>query len=79
MVLEKLGIETATPGLQGIALIYYTTAASFNGNGQVKLIIVGNSILLKWVKKIIFQHVVCKFRKVFGSEIVFPCTNPLIW
>ena len=28
MVLEKLGIEPATPGLQGIALIHYTTVAS---------------------------------------------------
>ena len=28
MVLERPGIEVATPGLQGIALIHYTTAAS---------------------------------------------------
>ena len=28
--MEKLGIEPATPGLQGIALIHYTTEASFN-------------------------------------------------
>ena len=28
VVLEKLGIQPATPGLQGIALIHYTTAAS---------------------------------------------------
>ena len=27
--LEKPGIEPATPGLRGIALIHYTTAASF--------------------------------------------------
>ena len=27
-ILEKPGIEPATPGLQGIALIHYTTAAS---------------------------------------------------
>ena len=27
--MEKLGIEPATPGLQGIALIHYTTGASF--------------------------------------------------
>ena len=26
--MEKLGIEPATPGLQGIALIHYTTGAS---------------------------------------------------
>ena len=26
--MEKLGIELATPGLQGIALIHYTTGAS---------------------------------------------------
>ena len=31
--MEKQGIEPATPGLQGIALIHYTTGASlFNGN-----------------------------------------------
>ena len=28
--MEKPGIERATPGLQGIALIHYTTAASSN-------------------------------------------------
>ena len=28
--MEKPGIEPATPGLQGIALIHYTTAASLN-------------------------------------------------
>ena len=27
--MEKPGIEPATPGLQGIALIHYTTGASF--------------------------------------------------
>ena len=27
--MEKLGIEPATPGLQGIALIHYTTGASY--------------------------------------------------
>ena len=27
--MEKPGIEPATPGLQGIALIHYTTAASY--------------------------------------------------
>ena len=29
--MEKPGIEPATPGLQAIALIHYTTGASFNG------------------------------------------------
>ena len=29
VVMVKLGIEPATPGLQGIALIHYTTAASY--------------------------------------------------
>ena len=29
--MEKPGIEPATPGLQGIALIHYTTGASFCG------------------------------------------------
>ena len=28
--MEKLGIERATPGLQGIALIHYTTGASLS-------------------------------------------------
>ena len=28
--MEKLGIEPATPGLQGIALIHYTTGALYN-------------------------------------------------
>ena len=32
MVLGKPGIEPATPGLQGIALIHYTTAASQTGD-----------------------------------------------
>ena len=30
--MEKPGIEPATPGLQGIALIHYTTGASWGGN-----------------------------------------------
>ena len=30
-LMEKPGIEPATPGLQGIALIHYTTGASQNG------------------------------------------------
>ena len=30
--MEKPGIEPATPGLQGIALIHYTTGASLLGN-----------------------------------------------
>ena len=30
--MEKPGIEPATPGLQGIALIHYTTGASFGGS-----------------------------------------------
>ena len=29
VVLEKRGIEPATPGLQSIALIHYTTASSW--------------------------------------------------
>ena len=29
--MEKPGIKPATPGLQGIALIHYTTGASFWG------------------------------------------------
>ena len=29
--MEKPGIEPATPGLQGIALIHYTTGASLGG------------------------------------------------
>ena len=29
--MEKPGIEPATPGLQGIAIIHYTTGASQNG------------------------------------------------
>ena len=38
--MEKPGIEPATPGLQGIALIHYTTGASlilwyFNGRGYL--------------------------------------------
>ena len=53
--LEKHGIEPATPGLQGIALIYYTTAASFNGNGQVKLIIVGTPFCLNGFKRLFFS------------------------
>ena len=28
--MEKPGIEPATPGLQGIALIHYTTGSAFN-------------------------------------------------
>ena len=34
--MEKPGIEPATPGLQGIALIHYTKGASLNGD-QVNL------------------------------------------
>ena len=32
--MEKPGIEPATPGLQGIALIHYTTGASLASLGQ---------------------------------------------
>ena len=32
--MEKPGIEPATPGLQGIALIHYTTGASLQNIGQ---------------------------------------------
>ena len=32
--MEKPGIEPATPGLQGIALIHYTTEASQSSKGQ---------------------------------------------
>ena len=36
--MEKPGIEPATPGLQGIALIHYTTGASLRvGNDIVKI------------------------------------------
>ena len=31
VALEKLGIETATPGLQCVWFIHYTTAASYLG------------------------------------------------
>ena len=31
--MKKPGIEPATPGLQGIALIHYTTGASLYANG----------------------------------------------
>ena len=34
--MEKPGIEPAIPGLQGIALIHYTTGASLNYMGQKK-------------------------------------------
>ena len=34
--MEKPGIEPATPGLQGIALIHYTTGASLNVNIFIK-------------------------------------------
>ena len=40
--MEKPGIEPGTPGLQGIALIHYTTGAS--------LICMGNSIRIQRVK-----------------------------
>ena len=35
--MEKPGIEPATPGLQGIALIHYTTGASYSYLGEVRL------------------------------------------
>ena len=38
---EKPGIEPATPGLQGIALIHYTTAASFFGFPGYKPVLPG--------------------------------------
>ena len=33
--MEKPGIEPATPGLQGIALIHYTTGASLYSTNQI--------------------------------------------
>ena len=35
--MEKAGIEPETPGLQGIALIHYTTGASHIGDHQACL------------------------------------------
>ena len=38
--MEKPGIELATPGLQGIALIHYTTGASLCGFSKKKKLFV---------------------------------------
>ena len=35
--MEKPGIESTTPGLQGIALIHYTTGASFVAVGALRV------------------------------------------
>ena len=37
--MEKLGIKPATPGLQGIALIHYTTGALKKNNFQLHTLI----------------------------------------
>ena len=37
--MEKPGIESATPGLQGIALIHYTTGASLLSTKKNKLFV----------------------------------------
>ena len=42
--MEKPGIEPATPGLQGIALIHYTTARRFNDDIHSNTL--NNSILI---------------------------------
>ena len=42
--MEKPGIEPATPGLQGIALIHYTTGASLYHGGHIKSICPTNGI-----------------------------------
>ena len=51
VVLEKPGIEPATPGLQGIALTHYTTSASHWSDGIAPwstLILVNDSRDYKW-------------------------------
>ena len=49
--MEMPGIEPATPGLQGIALIHYTTGASM-----------GYLISLKWDSKETFNYLILSIR-----------------
>ena len=53
--MEKPGIEPATPGLQGIALIHYTTGAS-----QLILVITGIRYLF-----IVVSDCICSFLYIF--------------
>ena len=48
--MEKPGIEPATPGLQGIALIHYTTGASLESKNA------GTSILAKLTLDNVFHY-----------------------
>ena len=56
--MEKPGIEPATPGLQGIALIHYTTGAS--SLGIIKIQLESNSLVLlkkcEWILRYIMQQ-----------------------
>ena len=44
--MEKPGIEPATPGLQGIALIHYTTGVSVNQSMAIRFTIFLRMILI---------------------------------
>ena len=53
--MEKPGIEPATPGLQGIALIHYTTGASLNVGPIVEKYFTCENIFIYIYKEVIFH------------------------
>ena len=66
VVLEKRGIKSATPGLQGIALIHYTTAPSSD-----------NSICCIYLLKL---FIICRFwGKQWGPRSDCSHRSSLIW
>ena len=65
--LEKPGIEPATPGLQGIALIHYTTGAS---QGSSKSAHAWISIILCMLNTYIITTT--KMKLVYSSKTVRP-------
>ena len=73
--MEKLGIESATPGLQGIALIHYTTGASLSLFLHCLHMFYKKDDRLIWVN----NKGKIKFRGVANMDAKFKFANSLIY
>ena len=72
--MEKPGIEPATPGLQGIALIHYTTAASFGTHGLGPTIHYTAAATLKHLtdKCVLYRPNNYNFSNIYGLTEITP-------
>ena len=74
LVLEKPGIEPATPGLQGIALIHYTTGASLVTHFSILLInakMATNVGFLAFMGRINFMRLEFSMKEVLVKMIFY--------